>query len=102
MKFVLFGLLLLLQYEVINNVGAEAAQTDSCSACNCQVNNVGILKNLVESLVNRSLNYRLPAALNEAVDSLVRDIPGKLQLAAQCHACMQLVNSLLCTAWERL
>ena len=66
-----------MQYEILTTY-SESAQTGSCSACNCQVNNVGILQNLVESLVNRSLNDHLPAAVNQAVNSQLQSIQEQL------------------------
>ena len=45
----------------------------SCSTCNCQLNNVASLRDLVESVVNQSLSARLPTAINQVVDSRLQD-----------------------------
>ena len=46
----------------------------SCSACNCQVNNVESLRLLVETVVNRSMDARLPAAVNQSVDNRFQSV----------------------------
>ena len=90
MKFmgVVFRLVLTVQCVMLVTESA-AAQPESCSACNCQVNNVDVLQNLVELLINRSLDNRLPAIqaqlnanLNERIVDSQRDIPGNYKLHA--------------------
>ena len=53
------------------SVSCSQEGTSSCSSqrCNCEVNNVDVLQILVESLVNKSLNERLTASVEETVEN---------------------------------
>ena len=46
----------------------------SCSTCNCQLNSVESLRVLVESIVNQSLDARVPTAVDQAVDTRFQSV----------------------------
>ena len=50
----------------------------SCSSCNCQLNNVESLQLLIESMVNQTLDARLPTAVNQTVDTRFRDVQQQI------------------------
>ena len=72
---------------------SQEGSTCSSQRCNCEVNNGVVLQTLIESMVNQSLNKRLPASveegkfravqrkINDTIDEkfvdIQRDIPGK-------------------------
>ena len=87
-------------YIIINEVQvascSQEGSTCSSQRCNCEVNNGVVLRTLIEAMVNQSLNERLPASVEEAVEGkfqavqqqlndtidekfvdIQRDIPGK-------------------------
>ena len=67
-------------YIIINEVQvascSQEGSTCSSQRCNCEVNNGVVLRTLIEAMVNQSLNERLPASVEEAVE-------GKFQAVQQ-------------------
>lgn len=63
---VLFIVLVLCMHAVICS-----QEGSSCSSqrCNCEVNNGDVLQTLIEAIMDKSLNGRLAASVEEAVDS---------------------------------
>ena len=73
---VLFMMVLYYISEVQVASCSQEGSTCSSQRCNCEVNNGVVLQTLIESMVNQSLNERLPASVEEAVE-------GKFQAVQQ-------------------
>lgn len=50
----------------------------SCASCNCQLNNVQSLRLLVETVVNETMEARLPNAVNQTVASRFQNIQSQV------------------------
>ena len=72
--------MMVLYYISAVQVASCSQEGSTCSSqrCNCEVNNGVILQTLIEAMVNQSLNERLPASVEEAVESKFQAVQQQL------------------------
>ena len=74
---VLFMMVLYISEVQVTSCSQEGS-TCSSQRCNCEVNNGVVLQTLIESMVNQSLNKRLPASVEEAVEGKFQAVQRKI------------------------
>ena len=74
MKMNSLSFLLVLVSCSVLKVTVVNSQQQSCNACNCQFNNVDVLRLLVENIVNQTLEARVSQALDTTLQSVQRQV----------------------------